>query len=105
MDKKLIGKSFVNDNKGILGDDGYWTVTVLMTETFYYDDGSEDVETIESKCMDTNYHLAHQTALASAMIQLREEVYDRHLTSLIEARQKFGRLNDNGTNNKDTITQ
>ena len=103
MDKKLIGKSFVNDNKGILGEDGYWTVTVLMTEKFFYDDGSETTEVIESMCMDNNFQMAHQTALASALVQYRQEVYDRGLTSLIEAREKYGKLNDYGTDNKNTV--
>lgn len=100
---KVIGKSFVNDNSGILSEDGYWTVTVLMTETFYYEDGTEKKEVIEVKAMDKDFQTAHQTSLASALVQYRVEVYDRGMGSLVEAREKYGKLT--GSVDPNTPTQ
>jgi hypothetical protein len=84
---KLIGKSFVNDNKGILDQTGDWVVTVLFTETEYYDDETTKEEKIVVKAMDSDFQNAHETALGSALRQLRAEVYDRGFRSLIEARE------------------
>jgi hypothetical protein len=102
---KVISKEFSNMNKGMALDNGDWKVEVMFLEVFTYDDGSEKREIIETACYDRNFQTAHQVALSSALAQYREEVYDKGMISLIEAREKYGRPNDNSGNNTDTLTQ
>ena len=102
---RLIGKGVSTENYGTLDTSGYWTVTCTITETQKYDDGSEKKEFISAKCMDRNYDMALQTALATALITYREETLDRNESSLIDSREKYGKPNDKGNNNPDTITQ
>jgi len=99
---KLIGKGFVNDNKGTVDEGGFWTVTVLMIETNYFDDGTTEEETIETKSISSDFDNAHETAMVSALTQLREEAYDKGFRSLIVARKA---KNDNGADNTNTLTQ
>lgn len=101
----LIGKGMVTDNKGIVDSSGFWVVTVKLLETAFYDDGTEEREVIEAQCMDRDFDTAHQIALQSAVMQLREEVYDRNHTSLIEARKAAKELGNDSKANEDTATQ
>lgn len=102
---RIISKAFSNVNKGTALGNGDWKVEVIMTETFGYDDGTEKSEVIEAMCIDSNFQEAHTIALASALEQYRDEVFDKGLTSLIESREKFGKLDDKSRDNKDTLTQ
>lgn len=102
---KVIGREFSNVNRGVIDEDGYWNVLVLLTETIFYDDETQEVEAIECRTMDKDFETAHQVALQSALIQYRQEVVDRKLTSLVEARKRYGRLNDSNKDNSSTITQ
>jgi hypothetical protein len=102
---KVIGKAFTNHISGLALENGDWKVIVRMDETFTYDDKTEKVETIEAMCIDSDFVAAQQIAMVSALGQYRDEVYDKGMNSLIEAREKFGNPNDNSRDNKDTITQ
>lgn len=102
---KVIGKGFVNDNKGILTENGMWKVNVIMTETFYYEDGTQESEVIEAECVDSSFTTAHREAVMSAMYALKDEVYDKGFTSLIQARKEARKLNDNSEDNANTPTE
>lgn len=102
---KVTGHGVSTVNYGTLDKDGFWTVITTITEAQEYEDGTQKQEEISAKCMDKNYDLALQTALATALISYREETLDRNERNLISAREKYGRLNDTGNNNSDTITQ
>ena len=102
---RIIGKTFNNFNSGVEQANGDWRVEVILVETFLHDDGTTKEEKIEVVCIDSDFQVAHQVALASALNQYREETIDRGMVSLIESREKYGNPNDNSGNNKDTITQ
>lgn len=103
MTREVIGMGLSNINNGIK-ENGMWTVTVKLIETRTYSDGTVDEEVIESMCMDTDHLTAHEVALRSALAQYGEEVYNKGLTSLVEARNKYGRPNGSLTD-KNTPTQ
>lgn len=104
MEKKITGKSFSNVNTGKVDEQGYWNVNVLMQETIFYSDGTEDTESIEVSVMDMDFDFAHKAALQTALISYREEVFDAGFNSLVEARREK-KLNDSGEDNSDTPTQ
>lgn len=100
---KVIGKGFSTVNSGKVDSQGYWTVTSTITELVEYDDGQVKTEIVDAKCMDRSFDIAHQTALATALIMYREETIDRGLSSLVEAREKYGR--PDGTSFSDPNTK
>ncbi len=104
MDKTIVGMSLVNINDGVF-ENGMWKVNVKLTESRTYSDGTRDEETIEAMCMDTDHLNAHDVAMKTALYQLRQEVYDKGLTSLVEARNKYGRPVYGSLADKDTPTQ
>lgn len=105
--KRIIGRAFVNSNKGIIDESGYWHVDVVMTESVYYSDGTDTSEKIEASSIDRNYDDAHKLALTSALLQLRDEVYDKGFTSLVDARDSSRKLfvDDNSKIDTDTPIQ
>lgn len=102
---KVVCKSFTTKISGFALDNDYWKVTVKLTENFIHDDETEKEEIIESMCIDSDFVQAQQVAMSSALLQYREEVYDKGMHSLIESREKFGKPNDNSIHNQDTVTQ
>jgi hypothetical protein len=104
MEKTIVGMSLSNLNEGIL-EDGLWKVSVKLIESRTYSDGTKDEEIIEALCMDSDHLTAHEVALRSAMSQYGEEVYNKGLTSLVEARKKYGKPIYGNLTDKDTIAQ
>lgn len=102
---KIIGKGFSTVNNGKMDSQGYWTVTSTITEFVEYEDGQVKTETVDAKCMDRSFDIAHQTALATALIMYREETIDRGMSGLVEAREKYGRLDGTSFTDSDTYTQ
>ena len=104
MEKTIVGMSLNNFNDGVF-ENGMWKVVVKLVESRTYSDGTKDEETIEAMCMDSDHLNAHEIAMRTALHQLREEVYDKGLTSLVEARNKYGRPVYGSLADKDTPTQ
>jgi hypothetical protein len=102
--KKVVKVSFNTLNEGELQENGGWKVVSILTETNEYEDGTSRTEKIEAMCFDNNFVTAQQVALASALVQYREEVIDGGFLSLVQAREKEEE-NDNPQINADTPTQ
>jgi len=98
---KLSGRVFGQQTLGEKDEQGYWKITVVMTEKIIFPDGTSKEEKIESMCMDKDFDTAHQIALHSALSELRELVYDKNFDSLIEGREYQRVLEtDDGSSNK-----
>jgi hypothetical protein len=106
---KLIGRVFSQETIGTKGENGLWTVKVNMTEKVTYPDGQERAESIDTECVDADFHVAHRIALHSGLSELARLVYDRGLDSLIDGmdfeREFEELLSDEGNTNQDTPTQ
>ena len=83
---EMVGREFDTFAKGVL-DGEIWVVTVTLLEVLKLDDGQELKESIEVIVRDSDFNTANQIALASALRQLQEEVYDKGFVSLVEARE------------------
>ncbi len=102
--KKVVAVSFNTLNRGELQENGGWKVISTLTETNEYEDGTSRTERIEAACFDNNFVTAQQVALASALMQYREEVIDEGFISLVQAREKETE-NDSPKVDADTPTQ
>ena len=81
----LSERSFTNVTRGNKDDDGVWNVSVVMTETLLYPNGTERTEGITGEFRSKNFDEAHKTAMQQVLQQLQDLVYSRGFDSLIEA--------------------
>ena len=103
---KVIKTSFSTTISGELQENGGWKVTALLEDNEWLQDGTQFTEKIDAMSFDDDYVSAQQTALASALIQYRQEVLDNGFTGLVQARQSRKALENDGSKaNTDTITQ
>src|SRR5512132_1902840 len=83
---KYKGRVFAQETKGVRGDDGYWTVSVIMTEKVTWEDGQEVEESIAATSMDKSFDAAHKVAMRASLAELQDLVYARGFESLIEGK-------------------
>lgn len=105
---KITGRVFSQTTSGRKLDNGLWELTVDITEKLFFPDGTEKEESINTMCADEDFDVAHQIALHSALIELRELVYDKNLDSLIDGKEQQRKLeaeNDSIKADQDTPTQ
>jgi len=81
----LEGRSFYSHTTGVKNDNGDWEVTVNMSETLAYPNGTTRQEYLESTITDKDFDVAHKTAMKNVLQDLENLVYSRGFDSLIEA--------------------
>lgn len=92
----IKGRVFSSETKGLLDNDGYWSVTVEIKEKATLDGVEWFEETIDAMSIDKSFDNAHQTALRSVLQWMEEYVYSRGFNSLIEAKWKLREATENG---------
>lgn len=96
MDKKVIGRENTSSTVCELQEDGFWKVTQIVIERVLYEGKDEWVEErVETMSIDRNIEAAMQTALASSLNFLFQNVYDNGYKSLVEYREDERKLKAN----------
>jgi hypothetical protein len=85
MRPNLKGRVFSNETKGVMGDDGYWKLTITITERDTLDGVNWREESLSAASIDTDFDAAHRTAMRSVLQSMNDIVYARGFDSLIEA--------------------
>lgn len=84
----ITGRSFSNYTVGEKLENGDWKVKVTIVEALQWKDGEVKEETIEAECQASDFNVAQQEALASALYELNEVVLSKGYTSLVIAREE-----------------
>lgn len=93
----IKSRGFSQTTLGSKRENGMWELTVVMTESVVYNDGTERSESIETMCVDEDFFTAQQVALRAALTELQDLVYSRGLDSIIEGRDYQRRLEEHDT--------
>lgn len=102
---KLTGRVFDSSTVGILEKDGFWKLTVTITEKQSEDGITWREESVSCMSVDTSFDAAHKTSLRSVLQEMNERVYAKGFDSLIDAVDEEKRINNGelpAYNNKDT---
>lgn len=78
------GRSFGSQTSGVKFEDGKWHLTVTMSETVLYPNGTSREETITHTAENTDFDTAHKEAMRQVLQELQDLVYSRGFDSLIE---------------------
>lgn len=101
MDMSTVKKRvFAQETSCVKDADGYWRVTVTITEKISVDGENWREDSIVAESLDRNFERAHKTAMMSALTELQETVYAKGFDALSEGKdylKEHGRSQDNTT--------
>jgi len=82
---EFIARRFFGETEGIMGEDGFWTVTSGLGESRSKD--GEDWETlfIDAMSIDDDFDRGYATALSSVLNEFMAKTKERGFNSLFEA--------------------
>lgn len=87
QEKVVEARDYVSKTASVKEQDGFWKVVVTISDRVKYEGEDWIEETVEAMSIDNIFSQAIQTAMASALGVIVDQVYNRGFAGLVESRE------------------